>query len=84
MKITLKQFEKIDGALSAFCANERQVDNGAGPRLGVRAENRILDEIIDIVDYERASEILSLAEWPATVVSQALTGTIQVVDGEAV
>lgn len=82
-RITLSQFEKIDGALSAFCHAERRVDNGEDPRLEVRAENRLLDAIISVVGYEVASEIPSLTEWAATVVCKAMTGRIEVLDGEA-
>jgi hypothetical protein len=83
MKLSLSNFEKIDGALSAFCAAERAVDAGADPRMEVRAENRLLDAIIDLVGYEAASNIPSLTEWAATLVCKAMTGGVEVVDGEA-
>jgi hypothetical protein len=84
MQITLTQHEKIDSALSAFCAAQNAVDRGEDPRLEVKAENRLLDAIIDYVGYERASNIPDLAEWAASVVLRSMTGAIEVIDGEAV
>lgn len=81
--IALKQYEKIDQALSAFCEAQRAVDNGADPRGEVKAENRLLDAIISVVGYEAASKIPDLAEWSASVVINAMLGNIEVVDGEA-
>lgn len=83
MRITLKQFEKINDALSAFCAAERAVDNGCDPRQEVKAENRLRDAIISVIGYEAASAIPVITEWAATVACGAMSGSIEVVDGEA-
>lgn len=84
MQITLSQFEIIETALSAFCAAERAVDNGGDPRQLVRAESVLYDALIDTLGYKQAYLIGDVTEYAATLVCKAMTGAIEVVDGEAV
>ncbi len=63
-RLTIRQFERLDGALSAYLLAD---DAGAA-----RAESRLYDVIIDLVGYARASEIPSLSEWAAERVTATL------------
>jgi len=74
-QITLAQFERIDGALSAaFRASDMEA---------ARAESRLFDVLIDTLGYSVASEIPSLTGYAAELVAACLTGSIETLDVEA-
>lgn len=74
--ITLAQFERIDAALSAtFYASDAEA---------ARAESRLFDALVDALGYSVASEIASLTEYAADLVTACLTGRVETLDVEAV
>ena len=74
-EITLAQFERIDGALSAAIL--------ASDMEAARAESRLFDALIDALGYSVASEIPSLTGYAMELIAACLTGSIETLDVEA-
>jgi hypothetical protein len=82
MQITLSQFEKIDG-LMASLLRAGPFEACADPRGYIRTENRLLDACIDALGMTFVDGYASALECAADVVTRALLGSVEVLDGEA-
>ncbi len=79
-RLTLSQFERLDGALSAChyadAALAREMAAGTlsieAARAVPQAESRLYDVIISLIGYDAASSLPSLTEWAAQRVTSYL------------
>ena len=61
LRLSLAQFEVLDGALSSYLRD-------ASPR----NESRLFDAVIDLIGYDAACDVPSLSQWAAGVVTRYL------------
>lgn len=81
MQITLTQFEQIDGLMSDLL-RAGPFETCADPRGYIRTENRLLDACIDACGLAHVDGFASALECAADLVSRALLGSVEVLDGE--
>jgi len=88
MTITLQQFEQIDGLFQA-CLNRPALEAVMAHPLAsqdylravyCRPEWELLDACIEAIGYEAANAFASTIECAATILTDALTGKVEVID----
>ena len=79
MRITLIDFERIDGLLSQLL-RMGTFETCADPRAYIRTTNRLFDALVDALGYASADSWASAEECAADVVARALLGTIEIID----
>lgn len=79
MRITLHQFELIDGLMSQLL-RMGEFETCADPRGYISTENRLFYEIVEAVGLLYARAFPSALECAADLVAQALLGTLVVAD----
>lgn len=88
MHITLAQFERIDGIRRAMLRDMSAHSHITGQPIrpvlnDAQHENRLFDAIIDLIGYADACEIGDLGEYADSLITDCLTGKVDVLDGEA-
>lgn len=89
MSFTLQQFEQIDGLFQA-CLNRPALEAVMAHPLAsqdymrtvyFRPEWELLDACIEAIGYEAANAFANTIECAASILTDALTGKVEVIDG---
>ena len=80
--LTLSKFEQIDGLMASLLRAGR-FEDCADPRGYISTENELLDALVDVFGLPYVNDFASALECAAFVVTQALTGMVEVLDEEA-